>query len=145
MELLVESDFFISYLRNDDLADKCEYILELALSEKKSILASSEVYDDIITAYLSKGYDIEDVRSILLDLRSIPHKTISCTLEIVNKALELYARHRGSRKLHYFDSFHVATSIISGMPLITSDRYILKNSESLDVKTINLRDADKLI
>lgn len=144
-KVLVEADFFISYLRDDELADKCEYILDLALSGQKSVSVSSEVYDDIITAYLSRGYEIGDIQNLMSDLRSIPHEAVPCTLEIVVKALELYAGHKGGRKLHYFDSFHVATSIISDLPLITSDRYILKNSESLGLKSIDLRSVEKFL
>ncbi len=143
-KILVEADFFISYLRDDELADKCEYILDLSLSGKRSLLASSEVYDDIITAYLSKGHDIEEIKNLISDLRSIPHETVPGTLQIAITALELYAKHRGGRKLHYFDSFHVATSIASGLPLVTSDKYILENSESLGLKTVDLRDVEKI-
>jgi predicted nucleic acid-binding protein len=140
-KVLVEADFFISYLRDDELADRCEYILDLSLSGQRSILASSEIYDDIITAYLSKGYSTKEIQNLLSDLRSIPHQTVPCTLQIAIKAMEVYARHGGSRKLHYFDSFHVSTSIVVGLPLITSDKYILENSNSLGVKTIDLRNV----
>jgi predicted nucleic acid-binding protein len=144
-KVLVEADFFISYLRDDELADKCEYILDLSLSGQKSIVASSEVYDDIITAYLSKGYSLQEIQHLLLDLRSIPHETVPCTLQIVTKAIELYTKYRGSRKLHYFDSFHVSTSIILDIPLTTSDKYILENSKALGVKTIDLKNVENFL
>lgn len=143
-KILVEADFFISYLRDDDLADRCEYLLNQSLSGQMAILASSEIYDDVITAYLSSGHSIGEIQSLMSDLRSIPHETVPCTLQIAIRAMELYAKHRGRRKLHYFDSFHVSTSIISGLPLITSDEYILENLESLGVKTIDLRKVEKI-
>jgi len=74
----------------------------------------------------------------------IPHKVLPINL-VVLQALELYRKHGGSIKLHYFDSFHVATSKHYGIPLITSDKYIINNSESIEVNVIDLRNIDHYI
>lgn len=138
--VLIEADFFISYLRGDQLAEKAERLLTLALEKKISLLASSEVYDDLITAYRSKGFSVERVRRLLADTRSIPHETLPVTNETALMAMQLYSKHGGSRRLHYFDSFHVATASLTGIPLVTSDKYILENSPEMKIKSINLRE-----
>jgi hypothetical protein len=45
----------------------------------------------------------------------------------------------GPGRLHYFDSFHVATAKLYKLPLITSDRFILQNSDDLRVVAMELR------
>jgi len=138
-DYIVDADFFISYLRADELADTVETILDVALEEGVFFLASSEIYDDIITAYRSKGYSVEEVKKLLVDIEAIPHETLPLTLKTATLAMNLYAKYGGPRKLHYFDAFHVATSIIQQKPLLTSDQFILENSQAMGLQTINLR------
>jgi len=137
--VIVEADFFISYLRGDELADRVEKLLKLAIEKRVSLLVSSEIYDDIITAYRSQGYSVHEVQSLLSDLRAIPHEAVPFTVETAILAMNMYAKHGGSRKLHYFDSFHVAASLLMGIPLVTSDEYILERSAELGIKTMALR------
>jgi len=136
---LLDADFFISYLRADELADNVEKLLDLALEGRAFFFASSELYDDLITAYRSKGYSVNEVEKLLVDIEAIPHETLPLTLRTATLAMDLYANYGGSRKLHYFDAFHVATSIIQGKQLLTSDRFILENSKRMGVQTIDLR------
>lgn len=136
---LIEADFFISYLRGDEHADKVEKLITLALEKKISLLASSEVYDDVITAYRCKGFGVEETDKLLEDIQSIPHETVPVTNRTAIVAMQLYAKHGGSRRLHYFDSFHVATASLMGMPLFTSDRYILENSSEMGIRSIDLK------
>jgi len=130
---------FISYLKGDELSDKAEVIVKEALAKKTLLLASSEMYDDLITAYRTGGYKLNEIGNILLDLRAIPHEVVPTTLNIATLAVDLYSKYGGSRKLHYFDAFHVATAATIGEPLITSDKFILENAENLGVKTIDLK------
>lgn len=137
--VIVDADFFISYLRGDELADKAEVLLDLALEKKISLLASSEIYDDLITAYRSQGYRVNNLKNMLRDIRAIPHEAVPVVVEIAILAMDLYSKYGGSRKLHYFDSFHVATSFVTNKPLLTSDEYILEKSVELGIKAIDLR------
>lgn len=140
--LVADTVLFISYLRGDELSDKAEIVIDRALNKKTILLASSEMYDDLITAYRTGGYKLNDIESILLDLRAIPHEVVPTTLNIAIQAMNLYSRYGGSRRLHYFDAFHVATASTIGEPLITSDRFILENSKNLGIKTIDLREIN---
>lgn len=138
--IVADTVLFISYLRGDELSDKAEIIIDRALNKKINLLASSEMYDDLITAYRTGGYKLNDIESILLDLRAIPHEVVPITINIAILAMNLYSKYGGSRRLHYFDAFHVATASAIGEPLITSDRFILENSKNLGIKTIDLKE-----
>jgi len=144
--VVVDADFFVSYLRGDELADHAEELLNMALEGKTSLFVSGEVYDDLITAYRTQGYALEDVERVLSDLRAVPHQVVPISLEIVVSALDLYSRFGGPRRLHYFDSFHVATASSVHLPLVTSDAFILENAAALLVEAIDLRNTEwKLI
>jgi predicted nucleic acid-binding protein len=138
-KLVVDTVLFISYLREDELSDKAEEVIDCALAHETSLFTSSEMCDDLITAYQSKGYELNKIRSILLDLRVIPHEIVPMTLETAILAMGLYTQYGGSRKLHYFDSFHVATASKMNLPLITSDNFILENAKNLGIRTFNLK------
>jgi hypothetical protein len=75
----------------------------------------------------------------LRDIRVIPHEAVPVVAEIAILAMDLYSKYGGSRKLHYFDSFHAATSFVVNKPLLTSDKYILEKSIELGIKAIDLR------
>ncbi|MBS7637969.1 PIN domain-containing protein [Candidatus Bathyarchaeota archaeon] len=140
--LVVDTVLFISYLRDDELSDRAEIVINRALTKETFLLASSEMYDDLITAYRTGGYKPNEIREILLDLRAIPHEVVPTTLNIAILAMDLYSRYGGSRRLHYFDAFHVATASTIGEPLITSDKFILENSKNLGIKTIDLKEIN---
>ncbi len=106
---------------------------------KLGLLVSSEVYDDVVAGLRSQEVPLEKVRAFIQDMRAIPHTALPVTLDIAVTAVDLYIKHGGSRKLHYFDSFHVATSQLERLPLLTSDRYILEHSSQLGTKTIDAR------
>lgn len=139
-QVLVEADLFISYLTDDELEPKFSGIVEKAEGEETELLASSEVYDDVISAFRSQKVDLEKVMSFVSDMRAIPHEPVSVTAETARIALRLYEKHGGSRKLHYFDSFHVATARQTSLNLLTSDRYILKHADDLEIETIDIRE-----
>ena len=138
-KLLLDTCVFLHYLLGDQLADKAEILVKLALQGKVTLTVSSEAYDDAITAFRSKGVKTGTILDILEKWASIPHQTLPTTIEIAIEALELYNQYGGRRKLHYFDAFHVATAKHYNLPLVTSDKYIIDNTEKLDVKVINLR------
>ncbi len=52
---------------------------------------------------------------------------------MVVEVLKYFMKHGGSRKLHYFDSCHVATAKSYNSPLLTGDRYIMNHSSVLGV------------
>jgi len=142
-KMVVDTVLFISYLRGDELSDRAEMVIDQALGRRTSLLVSSEMYDDLITAYRTKGYRSSDVKNILLDLRAIPHEVVPTTLDIAVLSMDLYSRYGGTRRLHYFDSFHVATASTVGEPFITSDDFILENAKNLGIKTIDLREIQE--
>lgn len=140
-QILVEADLFLSYLIGDDLEPKFSKIVERAEDEEVELLASSEVYDDVISALRSQEVGLKKVKSFVSDMRAIPHSPVSMTAETARIALRLYVRFGGSRKLHYFDSFHVATARQISLPLLTSDRYVLDHEEDLGIEAFDVRGA----
>jgi predicted nucleic acid-binding protein len=136
---LVEADLFISFLTGDDLEPRFNKVVSMAKSGDIELLACSEVYDDVTSALRSQGVALEMVGDFIYDMRAIPHRTLPVTVAIAREALDLYRKHGGSRKLHYFDSFHVATAKQNDLPLITSDRYIVHNAEALGIEAADVR------
>ena len=136
---LIEADLFISFLTGDDLETKFSRVVGMAKSGEIELLACSEVYDDVISALRSQGADLDTVGSFVYDMRAIPHRALPVTVAIAREALDLYQKHSGSRKLHYFDSFHVATASQMDLPLITSDRFIVHNAGALGIEAVDVR------
>jgi len=138
-KLLLDTCVFLHYLLGDELADHAEHLIRLAVRGDISLAVSSEAYDDAITAFRSKGVKEKTLMDVLEKWASIPHETLSVTMEIAIEALKLYRQHGGPRKLHYFDAFHVATAKYYNLPLVTSDEYIIENARQLGVKIIDLK------
>ena len=137
---LVEADLFISFLTGDDLSPKFGRVVEMAESGEIDLLACSEVYDDVITALRSQDIDLDRVVDFVYDMRAIPHRTLPVTAGIARKALELYQEFGGPRRLHYFDSFHVASADQTSIPLVTSDSYVIGNADDLGIEALDVRD-----
>jgi predicted nucleic acid-binding protein len=137
--VLADADVFFSYLVADQLSDCSEKVVSKADSGSLRLQVASEIYDDMITALRSSNTPIEVVAELLSDLRKIPHEVLPTSVEVAVEAMNLYSRYGGSRRLHYFDSFHVATAKVHDLPLITSDRFILRNSDQLRIAAIDLR------
>lgn len=137
--VLADADVFFSYLVADQLSGCSEKLVYRADSGSLKLQVASEIYDDIITALRSSNTPIEVVVELLSDLRRIPHEVLPTSVEAAVEAMRLYSRYGGSRRLHYFDSFHVATAKLHELPLITSDRFILQNSDQLRIVAIDLR------
>ena len=137
--VLIDADVLISYLTSDNLSAQAEQLVNKADATQVRLYAASELYDGIITALRTERVNLETVIQVLTDIRKIPHETLPTTPEIAQQALLLYSEFGGPRRLHYFDAFHVTTAKIYELPLITSDRFILQNSRSLGITTINLR------
>lgn len=114
-------------------------VVEEGLEGRLELLASSEVYDDVISALRSQKVQLKTISDFVRDMRAIPHRTLPVTLDVAATAVSLYLQHGGSRKLHYFDSFHVATSQLEGRPLLTSDRYIIARASEMGIKAIDAR------
>lgn len=113
--------------------------MEEGLEGRLELLASSEVYDDVMSALRSQKVQLKTISDFIMDMRAIPHRTLPVTLDVAATAVSLYLKHGGSRKLHYFDSFHVATSQLEGRPLLTSDRYIIARASEMGIKAIDAR------
>ncbi len=109
------------------------------VEERLRASVSSALYDDVITGLRSKDYPLSDAKAAIRGIAAIPHVSLPVTPEIALTALELYERHGGSRRLHYFDSFHVATAAHHRLPFITSDKYIVANEGALGIKAVDLR------
>jgi predicted nucleic acid-binding protein len=135
---LADADVFISYL-TDKLSGHAELLFGKADATQVRLYGASEIYDDITTALRTERVNLETVIQVLTDIRKVPHETLPTTPEIAEQAMLLYSQFGGPRRLHYFDAFHVATAKTYGLPLITSDRFILQNSRSLGMTTIDLR------
>ena len=139
-KILVDADVFFSYLIEDELSSHSVKLIEQANQGLVKFTVASELYDDIITALRSVNIAMEVVIAIIADLRKFPHEVLPTTVDIAEEAMRLYSRYGGSRRLHYFDSFHVATAKQHDLPLVTSDRYVLHNSERLGIRALDLRD-----
>jgi predicted nucleic acid-binding protein len=137
--VMVDADVFFSFLVADELSDRSEKLIYRADSGLLKLRVASEIYDDIITASRSSNTPTEVVVELLSDLRKIPHEVLPTSVEAAVEAMTLYPRYGGSRKLHYFDSFHVATVRLHELPLITTDRFILQNSGDLRIVAMDLR------
>ncbi len=87
----------------------------------------------------SNGVSLDKVIEFISVMSKIPHKPLPLNPEIVVQALKYYVKHGGSRKLHYFDSYHVATAKYYNLPLLTSDKYIIEHAAELEVQVIDLR------
>jgi predicted nucleic acid-binding protein len=82
---------------------------------------------------------IDLVIELLIDLKNLPHEVLPRTLDIAIEAMKTYSQFGGSRRLHYFDSFHVATAKLNELPLVTSDRHLLENSTKFGIVSLDLR------
>jgi predicted nucleic acid-binding protein len=103
------------------------------------LFACSEVYDDVVAALRSQNISLQKVSGFLDDMKAIPHRTVTVNLDVAVRAIELYRKHGGSRKLHYFDSYHVATSQIEKLPLLTSDKFIIDHANPFEIDVIDAR------
>lgn len=136
--MLVDTDLFFYYLRGGKCEAQAEKVIEEASSGNVELKASSETYDDAISAIRADELPIDVARSFVSDMKSIPHTALPLTAEIAEEALNLYASHGGRRKLSYFDSFHVASAKRYDLPMLTSDRYVIQHQSTLGIKTIDL-------
>jgi len=133
---LADVDVFFSYLVADQLSGCSEKLVYRADNGLLKLQVASEIYDDIITALRSSNTPIEVVVELMSDLRKIPHEALPTSAEAAVEATRLYSRYGGSRRLHYFDSLHVAAARLHELPLVTSDRFILQNSDRLRIVAI---------
>ena len=137
--VLVEADLFFSFLTGDDLSSHSERAVLSSGSGEVDLCVCSEVYDEIVSALRSGGASIDDSIQFLLAMKKIAHEPMLVTVELAHDALQLYKMHGGSRRLHYFDSFHVATARKYQLPLITSDEYIIEHDDEFKIEVIDLR------
>ncbi len=137
--VLLDADVFVSFLRGDELADAAEVVVRSLSSGEATGLVSSIIYDELISSLRSKGASLDLIEEVLAGVAAIPHTPLPITSEVALLALRLYREHGGPRRLHYFDSFHVATASLEGVPMVTSDRYILRHADSLGVEVVDLR------
>jgi predicted nucleic acid-binding protein len=137
--LLADADLFISYLTGDVLEPLFATVVNETRTGSVELLVSSEVYDDIITALRSQSIPISRVMEFVSDMRKIPHRALPVTADISTDALRIYQEHGGPRRLHYFDSYHVATARNYGASLLTSDKYVIRNAGRLRIDVIDVR------
>jgi len=121
-EALIDSDVFISYIKGDEMIEHSERVIDAITSGRLEAQISSMLFDDITTGLRSKGMDISDVIKVILAIASIKHVSLPVTSAIAINALTIYERHKGPRRLHYFDAFHVATAKINDLSMITRAR-----------------------
>jgi hypothetical protein len=77
---LLDSNVFLSYIKDDDLAVYSEKVVEAILGGMLNAYVSSELYDDVVTALRSRGVPLADVKAVLKGIASIPHTSLSVTL-----------------------------------------------------------------
>jgi len=87
----------------------------------------------------SNGISLNKMIEFINAVSKIPHKPLPLDPKIVAQALKYYMEYGGPRKLHYFDSYHVATAKHYNLPLLTSDKYIISHSKELGIQAIDLR------
>jgi len=138
-EALIDSDVFISYIKGDEMIEHSERVIDAITSGILEARISSMLFDDVTTGLRSKGMEISDVIKVILAIASIKHVSLPVTSAIAVNALMIYESHKGPRRLHYFDAFHVATAKINGLQMITSDRYIIENQRALGIKAVDLK------
>ena len=137
--ILLDADVFISYLIHDSLFEHSVKVIEYIVTGTTTAYVSSEIYDDIISMLRSNGVPLDKVVEFINAVSKIPHKPLPLNPEIVAQALKYYIEHGGPRKLHYFDSYHVATAKHYNLPLLTSDKYIINHTSKLGIQAIDLR------
>jgi len=142
-DVLVEADLFISYMTGDRFLDKFDVLVEAARAGTLKLFASSEVFDDVISALRSQDRTLDEAADFVADMHAIPFNCLPVTASIAAKAVELYARHGGRGRLHYFDSFHVSTAIHHELVLATTDLYIIKNARMLGIEAANVRHFER--
>lgn len=124
-KFLLDSNLFLSYLKGDELSAQAEKVIKSVVEGTLEAFAFLMLYDDVISGLRSKGMTLNEILQVLTAIASIPHAALPVTPRIAIGALTLYIKYGGQRKLHYFDAFHVATSRIQELPIITSDEYII--------------------
>jgi len=136
---LVDADVFISCIMGDELSDHAERVIKSIVDSKLEAFVSSMLYDDVTSGLRSKGMDLGQVVQILTAIASILHTSLAVTPEIAISALTIYMRHGGPTKIHYFDTFHVATGRFHELPIITSDAYMNEQQSNLGVVAFDLK------
>ena len=137
--ILLDADVFISYFVHDGLFEYSVKVIEHIVTGTIIAYVSSEIYDDIVSMLRSNDVSLNNVVEFTNAASKIPHKPLPLNPKIVAQALKYYMEHGGPRKLHYFDSYHVATAKHYNLPLLTSDKYIINHSRELGIQAINLR------
>ena len=137
--VLVDADLFFSYLITDNLISHSESVVLAAGRGELDLFVCSEIYDDLISALRSGGASIDSVMSFLNSMNEIPHTPVSITVALAHDALRLLNTYGGSRRLHYFDAFHVAASNIYHLPLLTSDKFVIAHRADFGIDIIDLR------
>ncbi len=136
--VLADADLFFFYLRGGKFEVQAEKVINEASLGHVELKVSSEIYDDIVSAIRPDKLPLEVARSFVSDMKSIPHVALPLSAEIAEEALGLYTSYGGRRKLSYFDSFRVATAARYDLPLLTSDRYIIRHQTSLGIVATDL-------
>jgi predicted nucleic acid-binding protein len=135
---LADTDVFFFFLKGGKYESQAAIVMDQASSGKIELMSSSEVYDDAISAIRSDGASLNVARDFVSDMKSIPHSCLPLSAEVAEEALRLYIEKGGRGRLSYFDSFHVATAKRFDFALLTSDKYMINNAESLDVRVFDL-------
>ncbi len=137
--ILLDADILVSYLTRDNLFKHSVKVVKHIATGTTTAYVSPEIYDDIVSMLRSNGVPLVKVIEFIDAVSKIPHKPLPLNPEIVVQALRYYMKYGGPRKLHYFDSYHVATAKHYNLPLLTSDKCIINHSDKLGVRVIDLR------
>ncbi|KXB02462.1 hypothetical protein AKJ44_00285 [candidate division MSBL1 archaeon SCGC-AAA261F17] len=87
--IMIDAGLFISCLTEDELTPKFSKVVERANRGEVKLLATSELYDDVISALRSQKIGLDKILDFLSDMRAIPHESIPVTIGIARKALQV--------------------------------------------------------
>ncbi len=135
---LADTDLFF-YLRGGECEAQAERVVREVTAGAIELRASSEVYDDAVSAIRADNLPLNVAYGFVADMKSIPHTCLPMSAEVAEEALNLYLRYGGRRRLGYFESFHVATAKRYGLPLLTSDKYMIGSKVALGTEAVDLR------
>jgi predicted nucleic acid-binding protein len=135
---LADTDVFFFYLKGGKFSEQARQVIRNASASVLELRTSSEVYDDAVTAMRSDKVAFAVIRDFISKMKSIPHKSLPMSAEIAEESLAIYQKYGGRRRLSYFDSFHVSTAKRYGLPLLTSDGYLIHHSKDLGISVTAL-------
>jgi predicted nucleic acid-binding protein len=119
--MIIELDSLIAYVNKKDKHHELvsKFFEYVAAGKYKNVKVATSAYLEYSLLLKSKGYSEADVREDLLYFRNFPNLgEAPLTLEVFIKASEL----REKYNLSFFDSLHVATSLLFDGVIVSLDK-----------------------